>query len=89
MGHVTKQVIIKYDIPIIGIYEVDEGMVCYLNNEEFAYAKSVDDAKDNIRSSVAEQVKAKLQEIESNRATLTSINVGLIDENYRNNTLNS
>lgn len=76
-------IIMKYTVPEVAEYTIDESLVCYIDNKKFAQADSIDNAKDRIRSSVDEQRKIKIQKLNTSLSTLNSINVGLIDEKYR------
>ena len=83
MANLKRVIIMRYEIPVIGTYEIDEGMVCLLNNKEFAYPENIMDAKEVIRSSVADQQKTKIVELQSQMSLINEINVGLMDEKYR------
>lgn len=78
-----RVIIMRYEIPVIGRYEIDEGMDCLLNGKVFGKATDIDAAKEKIRSSVADTMKVKVVELQSQIGQLNSINVGLIDEKYR------
>lgn len=83
MALTTRQIIARYEIPVIGTYEIDEGLTCLLNNKEFAYCTSIDEAKEKIRDSVGNQMKRKVEDLQKDLNTIQEINVGLLDEKYR------
>jgi hypothetical protein len=83
MAKIERVIIMKYVVPEVGIYTIDEGMVLLFNDEEVNYPDSIAEAKDLIRDSISNLVKTKREDYLHKIETLNNINVGLIDEKYR------
>lgn len=73
----------KYSVPEIGEYVVDETLGCFVDGNKFDTANNIDDAKNKIRASVANKITTRVSELQHSLGIINSINVGLIDEKYR------